>query len=204
MPLSEHTGSHSSVEHEQSLLHSEKSVSLLYDTPCVLQSKKIGFIFNISNRLCLQKKKSEFNFLERSIYHCHMALMYQHWPIVWDGEPSHRNIVTLSAKLQQQEKVWHEGCGKGELSSWHQTQFIPLHQQPSQEDPYCHHWQVQHTYKKNTRRSGHWEAPLRAGTLSLSDTLICSVSPWVFKLLSTMRHKALPTQIMTFDLFNFS
>lgn len=40
MPLSEHTGSHSSAEHEQSLLHSEKSMSLLYDTLWVLQGKE--------------------------------------------------------------------------------------------------------------------------------------------------------------------
>lgn len=44
MPLSEQTGSHSSGEQEQSLLQSEKSISPLYDTLCVLkaQSKEGG------------------------------------------------------------------------------------------------------------------------------------------------------------------
>lgn len=47
MPLSEHTGSHSSAEHEQSLLHSEKSISLVDDTLCVLQSKE-GLCFTLA------------------------------------------------------------------------------------------------------------------------------------------------------------
>lgn len=47
MPLSEHTGSHSSAEHEQSLLHSEKSISLSYDMLCVLRGKGSFYIFTL-------------------------------------------------------------------------------------------------------------------------------------------------------------
>lgn len=39
MPRSEHTGSHSSAEHEQSLLHSEKSASPSEERRRVLQGR---------------------------------------------------------------------------------------------------------------------------------------------------------------------
>lgn len=42
MPLSEQTGSHSSAEHEQCVLHSEKSISLWYDNPSVLQGQTVA------------------------------------------------------------------------------------------------------------------------------------------------------------------
>lgn len=77
--------------------------------------------------------------------HHYIRLMLQHWPIVWNGEPSHRNVVTFHAKLKQLKEIRQEGRSKEELSTWHHAQFVPLHQHPSQEDPYCHYWQVQHT-----------------------------------------------------------
>lgn len=81
----------------------------------------------------------------------------QHRPVVWDGEPSHGNVVTLGAKLQQQEEVRGEGRGEGELNSWHHAQLVALHQQPAQEDPQRHHWEVQHTW--HTHRQNNNKIP---------------------------------------------
>lgn len=72
-----------------------------------------------------------------------------HLPIVRNSEASHRDVVTLGAKLQQKEEVRHEGCGKGELGPRNYTQFIPLHQQPSEENTQCHRRKVQHSYSNN-------------------------------------------------------
>jgi len=60
MPLSEHTGSHSSAEHEQSLLHSEKSISLSDDALCVLQGYR-GFA------LCTKLQVIVFSGCEKSL-----------------------------------------------------------------------------------------------------------------------------------------
>lgn len=96
----------------------------------------------------------------------------QHWPVVWHSEPSHGDVITFGAKLQQQEEVGHEGGGEGELSSGHQTQFVPLHQQPAEEDPHRHRWQVQYTWRKRVRMFRHGEVSA-AESLSLHTEVFC-------------------------------
>lgn len=82
--------------------------------------------------------------------------LWQHWPVVRHSEPSHRDVVTLGAELQKHEEVCQEGGGEGQLSSRHKTQFVPLHQQPAEEDPHRHSWQVQHTWSKNVEQDYWW------------------------------------------------
>lgn len=67
MPLSEHTGSHSSAEHEQSLLQSANSISLPYDIPSVLQGKdNLYFIIDFKN--VRVDDKEQLQKIEMSIY----------------------------------------------------------------------------------------------------------------------------------------
>ena len=49
-------------------------------------------------------------------------------PIVGHGQTSHMNIVTLSARLQREEEVGHEGGDERQLGSRHNAKLIPLHQ----------------------------------------------------------------------------
>lgn len=81
--------------------------------------------------------------------------LWQHWPVVRHSESSDRDVVTLGAELQQHKEVRQEGGGEGQLSSGHETQFVPLHQQPAEENPHRHRWQVQHTWSKNVE-DDHW------------------------------------------------
>lgn len=69
-------------------------------------------------------------------------------PAVCDSEPSHRDVVTLGAKIQQREQVSGEGGGQVQLGPRHHAEFVPLHHQPSKQDPQRHCWQIQHTWKK--------------------------------------------------------
>lgn len=105
----------------------------------------------------------------------------QHWPVVWHSEPSYGDVIALGAKLQQQEEVGHEWGGEGELSSGHQTQFVPLHQQPAEEDAHRHRWQVQYTWMKRVWMFRHGEVSA-AESLSLHPEVFCFDSFWTVEL----------------------
>lgn len=92
--------------------------------------------------IAINYKVTIFLFFFRLLWHP----LWQHWPVVRHSESSHRDVVTFGAKLQKRKEVCQEGGSEGQLSSRHETQFVPLHQQPAKEDPGSHSWQVQHTW----------------------------------------------------------
>lgn len=48
-------------------------------------------------------------------------------PIVGHSEPCHRHILTLCAKMEEEEKEGHEGGDEGELSPCHDAQLVSFH-----------------------------------------------------------------------------